>query len=129
MNRGDAEALRKPCKNPWPRRSQDMRGVILVFLLLSSYAMAQLPERKIVVRKRVAPQYPMIAKQARITGTVVIRYVSNGDKRLDEYQVVSGHPMLVAGAIEAIKQWEIMCEECVYPEPFEKVITISYTMK
>jgi protein TonB len=106
-----------------------MRGRILAVLLLGSLAIAQfIPERHIVVKHRVAPQYPMIAKQARITGTVVIKVVKNGDTTMDQYLVVSGHPMLVNSAIDAVKQWEIVCEDCVYPEPYEYTVVVRYSI-
>jgi len=53
----------------------------------------------------VKPQYPPLARQARIQGTVVLQAVIGKDGTVQNLRVVSGHPMLTRGAIEAVKQW------------------------
>ncbi len=53
----------------------------------------------------VKPQYPPLARQARIQGTVVLQAVIGKDGTVENLRVVSGHPMLTQGAIEAVKQW------------------------
>ena len=54
---------------------------------------------------KVDPQYPPLAKQAHIQGTVVLHAVIGKDGQVQGLQVVSGHPMLSAAAISAVKQW------------------------
>ncbi len=54
---------------------------------------------------RVQPQYPPLAIQARIQGPVVLRAVISKEGAIENLQVVSGHPMLVPAAIEAVRQW------------------------
>jgi protein TonB len=46
-----------------------------------------------------------LAKQAHIQGTVVLHAVIGKDGQVQGLQVVSGHPMLSAAAINAVKQW------------------------
>ena len=53
----------------------------------------------------VKPQYPLLAKQARIQGTVVLQAVIGKDGNVQELRIVSGHPLLAAAALEAVKQW------------------------
>jgi periplasmic protein TonB len=53
----------------------------------------------------VKPQYPALAVQARIQGTVVLQAVIGKDGTIRELRLVSGHPMLAPAAIEAVKQW------------------------
>jgi len=55
--------------------------------------------------RRVKPQYPPLARQARIQGTVVLQAVIGKDGSVQNLRVVSGHPMLTAAAIDAVKQW------------------------
>jgi protein TonB len=55
--------------------------------------------------QQVKPQYPQLAVQARIQGTVVLQAVIGKDGRVHELQLVSGHPMLAPAAMEAVKQW------------------------
>jgi len=55
--------------------------------------------------RQVRPQYPSLARQARIQGTVVLQAVIGKDGTVQDLRVVSGHPMLTGAAIEAVKQW------------------------
>jgi protein TonB len=53
----------------------------------------------------VKPQYPMLAMQARVQGTVVLQAVIGKDGTVHDLHVISGHPLLAPAAIEAVKQW------------------------
>jgi len=59
----------------------------------------------LLVRK-VNPTYPPLARQARISGTVVLRAVISKDGSIENLTLVSGHPMLAPAAIDAVKQWK-----------------------
>jgi len=54
---------------------------------------------------KVEPPYPVIAKSARIQGSVVLKAIIDRDGSIQDLQLVSGHPMLVPSAIQAVKQW------------------------
>lgn len=54
---------------------------------------------------RVDPSYPVLARQARVQGEVVLKAVIGTSGQIQDLQLVSGHPMLVPSAIEAVKQW------------------------
>ena len=56
--------------------------------------------------RRVQPNYPPLARQARIQGTVVLHAVISKDGSIEGLTLVSGHPMLAPAAIEAVKQWK-----------------------
>ena len=55
--------------------------------------------------KKVTPNYPPLAKQARIQGTVILQAEISKDGTIQNLQLISGHPMLAPAAIEAVKQW------------------------
>ena len=55
--------------------------------------------------RQVQPEYPPLAKQARIQGDVVIDSVIDTQGRVTEMKVVSGSPLLVQSAIQALGQW------------------------
>jgi protein TonB len=55
--------------------------------------------------QRVQPDYPPLARQARVQGTVVLAANINEQGRIENLQVTSGHPMLVAAAIAAVRRW------------------------
>ena len=54
---------------------------------------------------RVQPTYPPIARQAHVQGTVELRAIISKAGTIENLVVVSGHPMLVKSAIEAVRQW------------------------
>lgn len=55
---------------------------------------------------KVAPIYPELARQARVEGTVRLHILIETDGRVIEVTFVSGPPMLVQAAINAVKQWQ-----------------------
>jgi TonB family protein len=61
-------------------------------------------QRKVVTR--VVPQYPEIARQMQIQGTVRIGVVVNPAGKMKAAQVIGGHPILVKAALEAINKWK-----------------------
>ena len=54
----------------------------------------------------VAPVYPELAKQAQVQGTVRLRIVIDKQGRVMDIAVIGGHPLLIAAAMDAVKQWE-----------------------
>jgi protein TonB len=55
--------------------------------------------------EKVTPVYPPLAKQARIQGTVSYTATINKDGTIQSLEVISGHPLLVEAATDAVKQW------------------------
>jgi TonB family protein len=55
--------------------------------------------------KKVQPQYPENAKQARVQGQVVLQVEISKEGTVRNLQLISGDPMLAPAAIEAVKQW------------------------
>jgi TonB family protein len=54
---------------------------------------------------RVQPTYPPPALQARVQGTVVLQALIGKDGTIQNLTVISGHPMLIQAAMDAVKQW------------------------
>jgi len=54
---------------------------------------------------QVKPVYPAVARAARIQGAVVLTALIGKDGAVQELELVSGHPLLVPAAMEAVKQW------------------------
>lgn len=54
---------------------------------------------------RVAPVYPQMAVVANIQGTVVLRITIAESGTVTGVNVVSGHPILIQAAIDAVKKW------------------------
>jgi TonB family protein len=54
---------------------------------------------------KTAPQYPELAKQSGITGEVRLAAVIARDGTMKSLQVLSGHPLLVQAALDAVNNW------------------------
>jgi len=72
------------------------------------------------------PTYPPLARQARIQGTVVLHAIINKEGQVAQLEVISGHPLLVQSAIEAVKQWRYKPTQ-LNGEPVEVDTTIQVT--
>ena len=54
----------------------------------------------------VDPVYPPLAREARITGTVIVDAVIDEHGNVVEARAVSGHPLLLEPALKAVQQWK-----------------------
>jgi len=54
---------------------------------------------------KVTPLYPPIAKTAHVSGTVVLHAIISKDGSIQELQYVSGPPLLMKSAMDAVKEW------------------------
>jgi len=79
--------------------------------------------------KKITPVYPALAKSARIQGTVRFTAIIGKDGTIQNLQLVSGHPMLVQSATEAVKQW-IYKPTLLNDEPVEVItqIDVNFTL-
>jgi len=75
------------------------------------------------------PVYPPLAKQARIQGTVRFNAVIGRDGAIANLTLVSGHPLLVPSATEAVRQW-VYQPTLLNGEPVEVVtqIDVNFTL-
>jgi protein TonB len=55
--------------------------------------------------KQPRPPYPPLARQARIQGTVRFTAIIGKDGTIQNLQLITGHPLLVQSAYDAVKQW------------------------
>jgi protein TonB len=54
---------------------------------------------------KVQPLYPPLARQTRISGTVKLHAIIGKDGSVQQLVMVSGHPLLVQSALDAVRQW------------------------
>jgi len=54
---------------------------------------------------RVDPVYPALAKQTHLQGTVVIEAIIDEHGEVSEMKVVSGPPLLIPSAMDALRRW------------------------
>jgi protein TonB len=53
----------------------------------------------------VPPKYPPLAIRSRVAGTVILEATLTETGTVDGIKVVSGHPLLLQAAIDAVRQW------------------------
>jgi TonB family protein len=80
--------------------------------------------------KKVAPEYPALAKSARIQGTVGFTAVIAKDGTISDLQLIDGHPLLVDAASNAVKQW-VYKPTLINGEPVEVItrIDVNFTLE
>src|SRR5438105_7849786 len=54
---------------------------------------------------RVNPVYPPLARQTRVAGTVRLHAIISKQGTVQQLEVLSGHPLLVQSALDAVRQW------------------------
>jgi protein TonB len=75
------------------------------------------------------PMYPALAVQARIEGNVVLHAIIDREGRVGELQVLSGHPLLVEAALDAVRRWRYQpTESNNEPVEVETTITVSFVL-
>ena len=79
--------------------------------------------------KSVNPRYPAGALSARIQGSVILQAIISREGDVTEVKLVSGHPMLVPSAIDAVKRWKykpyLLNGE---PVEVETQVTVNYEL-
>jgi protein TonB len=87
----------------------------------------QVQAAKIVAQPQ--PLYPALARQARIQGNVVLHAIIDKDGRVGQLEVVSGHPLLVQSALDAVKQWRYQPTQLNGdPVEVDTTITVSFVL-
>jgi protein TonB len=79
--------------------------------------------------RRTQPSYPQTARIARIQGQVMLSAVISKEGTIENLHVISGHPLLVQAAIEAVRQWRyrpyVLNNE---PVEVETQITVKFSL-
>jgi protein TonB len=82
-----------------------------------------------VVSRPVKPDYPLLARQMKVQGSVILQALIGRDGLIQDLHVLSGPPILASAAQEAVKQWHFkphyMGEEAVETQA---KITVNFTI-
>lgn len=78
--------------------------------------------------RNVDPIYPPLAKQARIQGVVKIEAVIGKEGVIQNLTVITGHPLLVQAALDAVSQWRY-APTLLNNEPVEVITYIDVVFK
>jgi len=79
--------------------------------------------------KKVIPEYPPLAKAARVSGVVRLLGIIAKDGTIQNLQLISGHPLLARAALDAVKQW-IYQPTLLNGQPVEVIapIDVNFTL-
>src|ERR1039458_7008957 len=58
-----------------------------------------------IVSRPVKPSYPLLARQMKVQGSVILQALISRNGVIQDLRVVSGPPILASAAQEAVKQW------------------------
>jgi TonB family protein len=58
-----------------------------------------------IVSRPVKPDYPLLARQMKVQGSVILQALISKDGTIQDLRVVSGPPILAAAAQDAVRQW------------------------
>jgi protein TonB len=79
---------------------------------------------------QVQPLYPILAKEARIQGNVQIDSVVDEHGNVTQMRVVSGHPLLVRAAFDAVQQWKYQPTLLNgTPISVEMIVTVQFVLE
>jgi periplasmic protein TonB len=81
------------------------------------------------ILNQTRPVYPALARQARIQGNVVLHAIIDKEGKVAQLEVISGHPLLVQSALDAVKQWRYKPTQLNGdPVEVDTTITVTFTM-
>ena len=83
-----------------------------------------------LLTRRVEPVYPFLAHQLRKSGKVELHAVIATDGSIQSLEVVSGDPLFVNSALEAVRQWRYKPTNLNgQPVEIDTFITVIYTLQ
>lgn len=82
-----------------------------------------------VVSRSVRPDYPMLARQMKVQGSVILQALIGRDGMIQDLRVLSGPPILANAAEEAVKQWHFRPHyQGVNAVETQAKITVNFTI-
>lgn len=98
------------------------RGMTIVGILCVLVSLAGPPQETSVVRlepavaaanlqSKVAPEYPPLARAARVQSAVSLQLAIGKDGRVSDAKVARGHALLNDAAVRAVQQWQYKAHE------------------
>jgi len=92
----------------WRRTPVAMLQICLALLIISAIASTHAQEtastRKVLVR--VNPQYPAVARNLHLSGTVKVEAIVAANGSVKSVEVRGGHPLLAQSAQNAVREWK-----------------------
>jgi TonB family protein len=87
------------------------------------------PDTAQMVERPVEPNYPMLAKQMKVQGSVVLQALIGREGAIQDLRVLSGPVILSTAAMDAVRQWRFRPYfENGQPVETEARITVNFTI-
>ena len=81
------------------------------------------------VSQPVKPGYPLLARQMKVQGSVILQALIGRDGMIQDLRVLSGPPILATAAQEAVKQWHFKPHlQGAEPVETQAKITVNFTI-
>jgi protein TonB len=82
-----------------------------------------------IVSQPVKPGYPLLARQMKVQGSVILLALIGRDGLIQDLRVVSGPPILASAAQEAVRQWHFKPHfQGAEPVETQAKITVNFTI-
>ncbi len=82
-----------------------------------------------VLQRPVEPSYPMLARQMKVQGAVILQALIGADGAIQDLKVLSGPAILASAAQEAVRQWRFKPYlQNGVPIETEAKITVNFTI-
>jgi protein TonB len=80
--------------------------------------------------RRVEPEYPELAKRARVSGIVLLQVTIDETGSVTDVKIIRGHPLLNQAAVDAVRQWKysptLLNDE---PVPVIATVTVNFVLR
>jgi TonB family protein len=80
--------------------------IVIAGMFLRAPGVCAQEEANRKAKKQVKPQYPALASQLKLSGTVKVAVVVSPDGKVTSARAVGGHPVLITAAVDAATHWE-----------------------
>lgn len=117
-------APQPPADPPPPAPSEEKPGITE-----AAERVQMSPDIEEVVSHSVKPDYPLLARQMKVQGSVILQAVIGKDGLIEDLHVISGPPILAAAAQEAVRQWHFKPHyQGAYVVETQTRITVNFTI-
>jgi TonB family protein len=104
------------------RRAASLIAAAALFVAVFAGPSTAQTERKVI--SRIAPFYPEIAKQIRLSGVVKLEVVVRTNGKVKSVKVLGGSPALIEPATSAVRKWRFEAAS----EETTEIVQVSFTL-
>ncbi|HUQ49670.1 MAG TPA: energy transducer TonB [Terriglobales bacterium] len=88
------------------QQSSNIRTICAVVMLFGILSLGASAQSSRVVKSKVTPSYPELAKKMNVNGAVKVELQVAADGKVKTAKAIGGHPLLIDAALNAAKQFK-----------------------